>query len=480
MILISATFHRVLAAGAGFCFLSAADAQLNERVLHSFNGGSDGQQPYAGLVQGADGALYGTTYLGGTNNAGTVFKVNPDGSGNTPIYHFGANNVDPFGLAYPSGLIQGADGALYGTTGFGGAAGNGSVFRLNPDGTGYTIFHSFSLSGGYEPTAALVQCRDGTLFGTTQAGGSGGAGTVFRISTNGTGFVQLYDFGLRPGDPQSPQAPLLQGADGALYGTTSAGGASAVGGASGYGTVFKINPDGTGAAVVHSFMPSGGDGQRPYASLVQGSDGALYGTTQEGGSLANGGSSGVGTVFKLNPDGSSYTILHSFDAAPDDGRYPNSALAAGNDGALYGTTEYGGSSNVGAVFKLSLDGSDYSLLYSFGSNPGDGSYPKAPLLRASDGGLFGTAQFGGENNDGTIFRLGPAPALISLIRSAADKTVRLSITSAPHFEYHIEGSSDRLHWLLLTNMYNAAGTMQFTDPDASKFPIRFYRAAWVP
>src|SRR4051812_33122439 len=214
----SRMFLRLFIACAGLCLVNSATAQLTERVLHSFNGGSDGQQPYAGLVQANDGILYGTTYLGGSNNVGVVFKVNPDGSGNSPIYHFGGNNVDPFGLAYPSGLIQGADGGLYGTTGFGGSASQGSVFRLNRDGSGYAVLHSFSPPQGYQPSAALVQGRDGSLFGTTQFGGSAGVGTVFRVSTNSEGFEQLYVFGLVAGNPQSPQAPLLQGVDDALYG----------------------------------------------------------------------------------------------------------------------------------------------------------------------------------------------------------------------------------------------------------------------
>jgi uncharacterized repeat protein (TIGR03803 family) len=459
---------------AALCTRNEAVAQLSERVLHAFTGASDGQQPYAGLIQGADGALYGTTYLGGSNNAGVIFRVNADGSGNMPIYQFGTNNVDPFGLAYPSGLIQGLDGAHYGTTGFGGAAGHGSVFRINSDGSGYKILHSFNLAAGYEPAAALVQGNDGTLFGTTQAGAVGGGGTVFRLNSDGTAFAELYTFGLLTGDPRSPQAPLLQGADGALYGTTSDGGAG------GDGTAFKINADGTGLTVLHSFAPVGGDGQRPYAGLVQGREGALYGTTQQGGNLADGGSSGFGTVFKLNPNGTGYTILHSFDPSSGDGKFPNSALVIGNDGALYGTTEFGGSNNLGAVFRISPDGSAYSLLYSFGSNPFDGSYPKAPLVRASDGGLFGTTQFGGDQNFGTVFRLAPSRTIISSVTLLANKAIRLLIGGTSNFEYRIEASSDQVHWTTLTNLYATNGVMEFTDFEASKFPQRFYRGAWVP
>jgi len=470
----------MLLACTGICLANVATAQLRLTVLHSFTGANDGQQPDAGLVQGTDLALYGTTYLGGTNAAGTVFRVNPDGSGNTPIFGFGGNGLDPFALSYPSALIQGADGGLYGTTGFGGGPGYGSVFRINTNGTGYSILHSFSQREGYQPAATVVQGRDGNLFGTTQLGGFFGAGTVFKISTSGTGFVQLYAFGAQPGDVQNPQAPLLQGSDGALYGTSSAGGASAVEGASGYGAIFKINTDGTGETVLHSFLPSGGDGQRPYGGLIQDDTGAFYGTTQEGGATANTGSSGFGTVFKFNPDGTAYSILHSSNVTRGDGKYPNSALVLGNDGALYGTTEFGGIYDLGTVFKLNRDGSGYTLLYSFGSTTGDGSYPKAPLVRAASGGLFGTAQLGGKAYNGTIFRLNPAPSVVSLVVAPPGGNLQLSLSAEPFFQYQIEGSNDGVHWVALTNVFNQTGVTTVADSGAARTPKRFYRAAWVP
>jgi hypothetical protein len=132
------------------------------------------------------------------------------------------------------------------------------------------------------------------------------------------------------------------------------------------------------------------------------------------------------------------------------------------------------------VFKLNRDGSDYTILYNFGSTPADGYSPRSPLVRATDGGLFGTAPLGGENNGGILFRLAPAPAVISLIPATPEKPIQIAVTSAPYFEYRIEASPDRIHWVVFTNLYNATGTMQVTDPDAPNFPQRFYRAAWVP
>lgn len=466
-----------------FVLTEAAKGQLSLTVLHSFQGGLDGQQPQAALVQAADGVLYGTTYMGGSNNAGTIFRVNPDGSGNTPIYHFPKNSYNPGGLSDPSGLIQGTDGALYGTSG-GGGDGWGSVFRLKTDGTGYTNLHVFSApagGGGYQPSAALVQGRDGSLYGTTMYGGWFRLGTVFRISADGSGFAELHAFGAE-GDAQQPMAPLIQGQDGFLYGTTSDGGASALNGASGYGAVFKIDTNGATEMVLHSFLPDGGDGQYPFGGLVQGPDGTLYGVTQQGGRTSNGGSTGFGTVFKLSPDGSNYAILHNFDPTiGGDGKYPWPGLAIGTDGALYGTADRGGGTNdSGVVFKLKTDGSDYTVLYTFGATPGDGSHPRAPLIRASDGGLFGTAPFGGGQDFGTLFRLAPAPPKIALLSRAAGLPPQLSITSAPHFSYRVEASTDHVHWTVLTNLVNPTGVMLISDPEAPKFPSRFYRAAWVP
>ena len=465
-----------------FCLVPCVQGQLSLRVLHSFSGGSDGQEPYAGLVQGMDGSLYGTTFQGGTNQAGLLFKVRPDGTGNSPLYSFGLSRTGPGGVANPSGLVQGTDGAFYGTTGLGGDHSKGSVFRINPDGTGYVVLRSFdsSLGGPYEPTAGLVQGSDGFLYGTTQFGGVSGVGAVYKVSTNGSGYTTLHQFGVGS-DGRSPQAPLIQGLDGALYGTTALGGMGAQGGASGFGTVFRLNTDGSGESVLHSFLPGDGNGQYPYtAGLVQGADGVLYGVTQQGGSTAGNSSSGFGTVFKLNPDGTGFSILHSFKTTAGDGQFPNSTLLLAHDGVLYGATESGGSYSNGLVFSLNTNGSDYRVLYEFGANSTDGAYPAAPLVQASDGGLFGTTKAGGVNGLGTVFRLAPAAPVISSLVPLPDKTVRLTVRAASNFVFRIEVSSDYRNWVTLTNLLNLSGSVEFVDSGASKTPRRFYRAAWVP
>jgi len=255
--------------------------------------------------------------------------------------------------------MQGRDGALYGTTFGGGTYSYGTVFKLNSDGTGYNGLYSFGGSGGdgASPAAGLVQGTDGALYGTAQSGGTFGDGTVFKLNTNGTGYTSLYSFTGSEQDGASPRAGLVQGRDGALYGTTYTGGYRPYGIFPGIGVVFKVNTNGTGYAVIHIF--TGPDGANPQATLAQGSDGALYGTSIDGGAFNE------GTVFKLNTNSTAFTNLHSFGATSEDGAYPWVGLMQASDGALYGVTYQSGISNYGTVYKLSTDGTGYTNLYSF-------------------------------------------------------------------------------------------------------------------
>jgi uncharacterized repeat protein (TIGR03803 family) len=247
-------------------------------TLYSFsNFGSDGQTPYAGLVQGSDGNFYGATSSGGTGDRGTVFKITPGGTLTTlHSFSFSGSEGD-----YPYTLVQGSDGNFYGATSKGGTSNFGTVFKITPGGT-LTTLHSFSFSGsdGQYPYAGLVQGSDGNFYGTTHNGGTGNVGTVFKITPAGT-LTTLYSFS--GSDGSYPQATLVQGSDGTFYGTTDQGG-------TGGGTVFKITPAGT-LTTLHLF--AGSDGQNPEAGLVQGTDGYFYGTTYQGGT------SGGGVVFRL-------------------------------------------------------------------------------------------------------------------------------------------------------------------------------------
>src|SRR6266446_5163092 len=319
-------------------------------VLHTFSAttspaytNSDGAIPQAGLVLSFSGkTLYGTARYGGSSARGTVFALNTDGTGFTNLYSFtgGSDGVGPSGSLILAGKT------LYGTAQAGGSSGRGTVFALNTDGTGFTNLHSFTgASDGIGPSGGLTLAGN-TLYGTAQGGGSSGAGTVFALNTNGAGFTTLYSF-TGGSDGRTPFAGLILSGD-TLYGTASAGGSS------GNGTVFALNTNGTGFTALYSFTALAGspsinsDGAGPSAGLVL-SGNTLYGTAQAGGSL------GGGTVFEVNGNGTGFTTLHSFTALNNstnsDGANPSAGLMlSGNN--VYGTAYGGGSAGNGTVFSL--------------------------------------------------------------------------------------------------------------------------------
>lgn len=263
-----------------------------ETVLYAFQNGADGGHPNGALVQDADGNLYGLAGTGGISNYGVLFKVTPSGV-ETPLYTFqGASD----GASPGPGLLLGSDGNFYGTTGSGGASSCGpptqgycgTVFQVTPAGVETTLHEFAGGQDGNLPESQLIQGRDGSFYGTTEEGGSGGWGTIFKVTQDGVESV-LYAFD-RGANGGQPGAQLLQGSDGNFYGTTVAGGAY------GFGTLFEITPDGV-LTTLYSFQGnstglSPSDGIYPI-SLVVGSDGAFYGTT------GGGGANGAGTIFKF-------------------------------------------------------------------------------------------------------------------------------------------------------------------------------------
>jgi len=344
-------------------------------ILKHFTGG-EGSTFMAGLVLSGS-ALYGTTESGGSSDdAGTVFKVNTDGTGFAVLKSFTRSDV-----ALPSGLVLSA-GTLYGTTGQGGSFSHGTVFKVNTNGTGYTVLMNFTPSSGAQmPQGDLVLSGD-TLYGTSwdNCASPVDYGTVFKVNTEGTGFTVLKSF--TGGDGWGPQSGLAL-SDGTLYGTTQKGGSFSK------GTVFKVNTSGTGYTVLKNF--TGGDGDLPMAGLVL-SGGTVYGTTLLGGS------SNKGTVFKVNTNGTGYTVLKHFTGA--DGATPRAGLVLSGN-TLYGTTYYGGSSGKGTVFKMNMDGTGYTVLRSFTGS--DGMYPRGLVL--SGGTLYGTTWSSEVRDDGTVFKV---------------------------------------------------------------------------
>ncbi len=375
-------------------------------VLHNFGDGSvpnDGNIPIGSLIQGTDGNFYGTTLATGSATDGIAYKITPQGA-ETVLHSFSDSSVPDVGRGSYAPLVQGTDGNFYGTTCYGGDSGGG-VFKMTPQGV-VSLLHLFGdgtvSNDGISPLAPLIQATDGNFYGTTDFGGSAGEGTIFRITPLGV-VTTLHSFGdgSVASDGTYPWCALVQAKDGNFYGTTPQGGSA------NEGVVFKMTPLGV-VTTLHSFgdgsIPS--DGTYPEGGLVQGVDGNLYGTTEEGGTTIY-----YGTAFKITTQGA-LTILHNFwdGSVGDDGYAPNAGLIQAADGNFYGTTSDGGNAtNNGTVFRMTPQGT-VTVLYTFGSVQHDGANPYTAVVQGSDGAFYGTTYFGGTagasvGGNGTVFRL---------------------------------------------------------------------------
>jgi uncharacterized repeat protein (TIGR03803 family) len=366
--------------------------------LYSFTGTNDGAVPSAALVQGSDGNFYGTTAFGGTNGLGTVFKISTNET-LTSLHSFTRNDG-----AYPyAPLEQGSDGNFYGTTSGGGTnGGNGTVFQITTNGALISLYSFGAVPlDPSEPLDGLAQGSDGNFYGTTLFGGTNGLGTVFKITTNGA-LTNLYSF-TGGSDGANPRTAVVQGSDGFFYGTAGGHGAFLE-----PSSVFKISTNGA-LTTLYTFSPPWFE----YPSgLVQGSDGNFYGTTESGGTYGN------GTFFQITTSGA-LTNLYSFKSPAN---WSQNGLVQGSDGSFYGTTQNGGNTNLnngngyGMVFSVTTNGTLTSL-YSF-SGTNDGANPGGGLVQGSDGSFYGTTQYGGTNNAGTVFRLTIQPPLTMTVSGA--------------------------------------------------------------
>ncbi len=392
-------------------------------ILHRFDS-YDGFNPVSELIVSGN-TLYGTTAGDGhgsnAGSVGRVFAINTNGTGFTNLHSFTAtsNGTNSDGTDLEAGLILSGN-TLYGTAYQGGSLGAGTVFAVNTNGTGFTNLHSFSFSDGYHPEAGLILSGN-ILYGTTFF-------TVFAVNTDGTGFTNLHIFSATSGsdggygtnsDGLEPRANLIL-SGGTLYGTAEEGGSS------GNGTVFAVKTDGTGFTNLHNFTATldpyytNSDGAGPKGGLVL-SGNTLYGTA------AYGGSSGLGTVFAVNTNGTGFTNLHSFAAGAydtygnytnSDGGGPNGLILSGN--TLYGTAGYGGRFAVGTVFAVKTDSTRFTNLHNFGY--GNATYPFAGLVLSGNA-LYGTASdYFGEDFGyfGTVFSLSFPPPQLTITLSGSN------------------------------------------------------------
>lgn len=361
----------------GLVYRAATDGSAIS-TLYQLSPTQDGFTPGAGLTLGSDGLLYGVTKFGRateTFSSGTVFRMSPTGTDFTVLHRFAAYttttaNTSPQneeGVFPETELIEGADHYLYGVTTAGGPQGTGVVFKVSRDGSDFKVLHSFSAdtdtgsdlknADGATPLGQLVQGADGMLYGTTSAGGLNGLGTIFRVSADGAVFEVLYHFEATTADTTTglaenatgavPLAGLVDGGDGFFYGVTS------VGGATGQGVVFSLSAI---ERVQHGVRAAHVRWRWPVAELLLGTDGRLYGTTTSGGLTSSGSASTLGTMFVLeragnNPTATNLSRLHSF--ASDVGSVPSSKLVQASGNVFLGTVQNGGKCGYGAVYRYS-------------------------------------------------------------------------------------------------------------------------------
>jgi uncharacterized repeat protein (TIGR03803 family) len=391
--------------------LLVTNAWAGHQVLLSFNG-TDGSHPVAGLIADSSGNFYGTTDTGGQYGEGTVYELSPNGMGGwtqTVLHNFQDNGAD--GINPLSTLTFDSAGNLYGTTYQGGAHNYGTVYELSPSGGTWTetILHNFNIvdlvGDGALPQSGVIFNSSGDIIGATYAGGSHGYGMIYKLTPNGDGTwskSSIHYFG-EGTDGASPNSNLIADAQGNLYGTTFAGGSYGV------GTVYELSPNGSGGyneTVLHNFV-LGSDGTNPVQSaLVFDPNGVLYGT------CSLGGGHGYGTAYKLTPNGSggwAKAIIHNFGEGSD-GQNPYTGLIIDGQGNLYGTTFNGGSLGYGTVFELSPNGSggfNETVLHNLFAGS-DAAHPYGPLILDSQGNLYGTSYLGGDpDNLGTVFEITP-------------------------------------------------------------------------
>jgi uncharacterized repeat protein (TIGR03803 family) len=382
-----------------------AQAQT-ETLLHQFSNSPDGAQPYSGLTLKGT-TLYGTTANGGdAAGDGVVYAISTTTGKETILHTFGGQPNGDGSLPY-GGVAFDKAGNIYGTTLGGGQYNYGTIYKLTKSGKNYveSVLHSFSCADGCAPSYVTpVFDKAGNLYGTTFYGGYYGNGTVFKMTPNGT-LTTLYSFHSAIGDGYSPNSGVVLDTKGNLYGATP------IGGASGDGTLYEITASGA-YSTLYNFT-GGADGLGPRSALVY-KGGSLYGTTQAGGA---GCTWGCGVIFKFTPakgkKAGKLTVLHTFAGVPDGMSPMYGALVFDNLGTLYGTTENGGAfpggTNLGTVYKLAPDGT-MTVLYAFDQLP-DGMAPYGNVARDTKGNLYTTAACGGNGpgwyGGGTVIKVTP-------------------------------------------------------------------------
>ncbi len=390
--------NRFASAFALVLFLASAAAAQTFTALHSFSG-PDGNNSGTSLIQATNGNLYGTTVYGGSSNNGVVFGISPSGT-ITSVYGFNGTN----GSQLFSSVVQGGSGSLFATTYFGGANNLGTFFTIQ--GSTPVALHSFASSDGSPSQGGIIRAGDGNFYGTTLNGGAYGSGTVYKVTPAGV-LTVLHNFTRSGGEGGNPYEALLEASDGNFYGTTWDGGSFD------HGTIFKITPGGTFTTLYQFCLSDPAtcpDGYNPQGALMQGADGALYGTTTRGGNTVCfiNEYQGCGTIFRIGTTGA-FTQLHRFDGS--DGAGPTWRLTQGTDGNFYGITYYLGPNTscpngCGTIYNMTPSGT-VTTLYAFCSATAcaDGYGLGASPIQDTNGAFYGTTGLGGAYGKGVVYSL---------------------------------------------------------------------------
>jgi len=437
----------------------AADPSGYQQLHAFYRSAGDGEYLYDAVIEGKDGRLYGTTLNGGLDDGGLVFALNKDGSGYVVLHNFGygtTNGQSPWGT-----VIQGSDHRLYGAARHGGTVDAGIVFSLTTNGTDFTIVRNFTTNqnDGAYPLNNVIEGQDGRLYGRTISGGTNDGNSIFGLNRDGTGYVLLHSFDSTISDYFDSFSGLIEGSDGMLYGTTYEDGAL------GNGSIFRLNKDGSNFQTLHDFGDNAADGGFPFGTIYETSEGVLYGTTSEGGTFD------WGTLFRLNRDGTGYSVLRHFNPVNGEGYLPVAPPVEGPGGLLFGTTYFNEGDDTGTIYSVRKDGSGFRFLYTFQDNGTDGVEPNGPLLFGSDGTLYGTTFNGSGPVYGSIFRLKPL-----VLRSRKSPVgVIIQCEGFAGLRYALE-ATDTLppQWQEVATVTNLTGTVEWLDDTGAV--KRFYRA----
>lgn len=367
--------------GNGILFRLNMSDNSYEKIF-TFGDNSSGSKPNSNLIAKPNGKLIGITLTGGFHKSGTIYEVDKNGENFRTLHYF-----DSIEAKHPNQILALDENSnIYGSSNLGGPNNAGTIFKFDTNQNQFSILHSGCINGCL-PTSAPILTEQGNIYGTTQRGGKFGNGIVYKISKSGE-FERLIEFSGNNGAWPS-SAEMLLGTDGYIYGMTSTGGTQ------GAGIIYRINTTTDMLELVHDFASVPYGGAHPYTSLIEASDGKLYGATTYGGH------NGDGNIFKIEKNGSGFSVLK--DLSVESGNIPHGGLIEGSDGFLYGTASRGGTNNFGVIFRISKSGNEYKKLYDL--NSVDGTGPKMPLLEIENGLLIGVTEAGGTLNRGTIFSI---------------------------------------------------------------------------